>query len=136
AERVRREQHVPAVAIFWVDAEDHDWDEVKSCAVLDEAEQVIAIALDDPAGANARPVGRLGLDDSALRAVDALGAALPQTAHTADLLARLREAYAAGRGMSEAFARWIEALLGSKGLVVFDSSDAAAKPLLAELFAA
>ena len=24
------EQGVPAVAVFWVDAEDHDWDEVKS----------------------------------------------------------------------------------------------------------
>jgi uncharacterized protein YllA (UPF0747 family) len=35
AERVRNEHGVPAVAIFWIDAEDHDWDEVKSCNVLD-----------------------------------------------------------------------------------------------------
>ena len=31
AERVRDEHHVPAVAVFWIDAEDHDWDEVRSC---------------------------------------------------------------------------------------------------------
>jgi uncharacterized protein YllA (UPF0747 family) len=28
---------VPAIAVFWIDAEDHDWDEVKSCGVLDAA---------------------------------------------------------------------------------------------------
>ena len=35
AAHVRDEHHVPAVAIFWIDAEDHDWDEVQSCTVLD-----------------------------------------------------------------------------------------------------
>jgi len=25
---------VPAVAVFWIEAEDHDWDEVRSCTVL------------------------------------------------------------------------------------------------------
>jgi bacillithiol biosynthesis cysteine-adding enzyme BshC len=37
--------------------------------------------------------------------------------------------------MAEAFARWIESVLGPHGLVVFDSSDPAAKPLVADLFA-
>ena len=37
--------------------------------------------------------------------------------------------------MADAFARWIEALLGRHGLVVFESSDPAAKPLVAEVFA-
>jgi uncharacterized protein YllA (UPF0747 family) len=35
ADRVRDEHGVPAVAVFWIDAEDHDWDEVKTSAVLD-----------------------------------------------------------------------------------------------------
>jgi bacillithiol biosynthesis cysteine-adding enzyme BshC len=37
--------------------------------------------------------------------------------------------------MTAAFAAWIEALLGPHGLVVYESSDAATKPLVAELFA-
>ena len=45
AERVRPKHSVPAVAVFWVDAEDHDWDEVKSCGVLD-ADARAAIGLD------------------------------------------------------------------------------------------
>src|SRR5580765_258977 len=36
AEQVSRDHHVSTVAVFWVDAEDHDWDEVRSCTVFDE----------------------------------------------------------------------------------------------------
>jgi bacillithiol biosynthesis cysteine-adding enzyme BshC len=37
--------------------------------------------------------------------------------------------------MADAFGRWLEQTLGPQGLVVFDASDAAAKPLAAQLFA-
>src|SRR4029453_1673708 len=37
--------------------------------------------------------------------------------------------------MAEAFARWLETLLGPHGLIVFDASDPASKPLVADLFA-
>ena len=50
-------------------------------------------------------------------------------------MATLRSAYRPGVGMADAFARWLETLLGPYGLVVYDSSDPAAKPLVADLFA-
>jgi bacillithiol biosynthesis cysteine-adding enzyme BshC len=37
--------------------------------------------------------------------------------------------------MADAFGRWLEQVLGPRGLVVFDASDRAAKPLVAQLFA-
>jgi uncharacterized protein YllA (UPF0747 family) len=37
--------------------------------------------------------------------------------------------------MADAFGRWMESVLGSRGLVVFNSADPAAKPLVAEVFA-
>jgi bacillithiol biosynthesis cysteine-adding enzyme BshC len=46
----------------------------------------------------------------------------------------LRDAYAPGVGMAVAFGRWIERVLGSRGLVVYDSSDPAAKPLVSSVF--
>src|SRR6185503_16959092 len=48
-----------------------------------------------------------------------------------DDLARI---YRPGVSMTAAFAAWIEALLGPHGLVVYESSDPATKPLVAELF--
>lgn len=135
AEQVQAEHNVPAVAIFWIDAEDHDWNEVKSCGVLDAELTPLSIAAGDPAGAHDGPVARVHLDESVTAAVDALANALPPTEFTSALLDDLRGAYCPGAGMVDAFARWLEQLLGPRGLIVFDSSDRAAKPLVAQLFA-
>jgi uncharacterized protein YllA (UPF0747 family) len=34
AQRVSREHNVTAVPVFWIDAEDHDWEDVLACAFL------------------------------------------------------------------------------------------------------
>ena len=135
AERVRREHDVPAVAVFWIDAEDHDWDEVKSCGVLDGSLAHRTIAIGNPPGAQAAPVARVRLDDSIHAALSELAATLPPTEFTAPMLDTLKAAYGPGIGMADAFGRWMEAVLGSRGLVVFNSADPAAKPLAADVFA-
>jgi bacillithiol synthase len=135
AEQVRTEHGVPTVAIFWIDAEDHDWDEVKACHVLDAEMKLLAIAAGDPPHAHAGPVARVRLDESVGAAIGALEAALPATEFTPALLESLRASYRPGMGMAEAFGRWIEGLLGDKGLVVFDASDPGAKPLVSHIFA-
>ncbi len=135
AQRVTAEQGVPAVAVFWIDAEDHDWDEVKSCGVLDAAMALAEITLPALPGAGDGPVARVRLDAAAAATVDQLAALLAPTEFTPRLLDDLRAAYAPGTGMAEAFGRWMETVLGLHGLVVFDASDPAAKPLAAPLFA-
>ena len=35
ARRTEHKQKVPAVTVFWVEAEDHDWNEVRSCTVFE-----------------------------------------------------------------------------------------------------
>ncbi len=49
-------------------------------------------------------------------------------------MAALRSAYVPGRSMSAAFAVWLEHVLGPHGLVVYDSSDPASKPLARDVF--
>jgi bacillithiol biosynthesis cysteine-adding enzyme BshC len=134
AERVRDEHRVPAVPIFWIDGEDHDWDEVKACGLLGAELNLVTVSGTDPAGANERPVARIQLDDSVLAAIADLEAALPPTEFTPDLVEQLRRAYTPGAGMADAFGTWLESILGPKGLVVYDSSDVAAKPLVAHVF--
>jgi bacillithiol biosynthesis cysteine-adding enzyme BshC len=46
----------------------------------------------------------------------------------------LRAAYAPGRGMATSFGVWMEHVLGPHGLVVYDSSDPAAKALARDVF--
>lgn len=134
AARIRQDHLVPAVAVFWIDAEDHDWNEVAGCTVLDGDLHTHALRLPPPAGAGEGPIGRLLLDDAITVAIDELAAALPATEFTATLLTRLRSAYRPGVSMSEAFGRWLEFVLGELGLVVYDASDPATKPLVGGLF--
>ena len=135
ARRVSQEYGVRAVPVFWIDAEDHDWEEVRACTIFGEEQQPESVRLADLDGAGDRSIGRLVLGDQGTAAVAALEAVLPPTEFSAELLAMLREAYAPGRTMSAAFGRVLEHMLGRFGLVVYDASDPATKPLVADLFA-
>jgi bacillithiol biosynthesis cysteine-adding enzyme BshC len=134
AERVTADFHVPAVPIFWIEGEDHDWDEVKSCAVLDEELNRRAITIGDPPGAHQGAVARVRLDDSISQALAELEATLRTTDFTTTLLTTLRSAYCVGAGMADAFGQCLESVLGPRGLVVYDASDQATKPLVADVF--
>jgi bacillithiol biosynthesis cysteine-adding enzyme BshC len=135
AERVRDDHHVPAVAVFWIDAEDHDWDEVKSCGVLDAELNLRSVSVGHPPGAHERPVAHVRLDESAEAAIRELEASLQKTEFSPQLIESLRQIYQPGAGMVEAFGRWLESVLGARGLVVYDAADPAGKPLAARVLA-
>ena len=134
AARAAADHGVPAVAVFWVESEDHDWQEVSSCGVFDGEMNRRAISLGTPPGAGESPVSSVLLDPSILAAIDGLRATLPATEFTGATLDALSRAYRPGAGMSEAFCTWLESLLGRLGLVVYDSAEPATKPLAAGLF--
>ncbi|MBI2836050.1 MAG: bacillithiol biosynthesis cysteine-adding enzyme BshC [Acidobacteria bacterium] len=134
AAHIEQQYHIPTVPVFWIDSEDHDWDEVRTCGVLDAEFAYRAISLPSPQGAGESPVASVRLDDSILTALAELQESLQKTEFTPDVMARVRSAYEPGRGMADAFGRWLEAVLGEQGLVVFDAADPAAKPLAAQVF--
>ena len=102
--------------MFWVEAEDHDWDEVASVSVLDNELQRRTITLPPPPGAGHSPIGAITLGSEMSGVIDQLAAALPQTEFTADLISDLRQAYSPGVSMSEAFARVLDRTLGDSAL--------------------
>jgi len=134
AARVTREHRVACVAVFWIDAEDHDWDEVRTCQVFDESLNLQAAALPPRKPADHSTIASVRLDDSVQQALQSLEEMLPATEFTPALLEELRSIYKPGAGMADAFGAWLERLLGSRGLVVYDASDPAAKPLACDLF--
>jgi bacillithiol biosynthesis cysteine-adding enzyme BshC len=133
AEQVTREHGAPAVAVFWIEAEDHDWDEVRSCTVFDSDMATHTVSL-PPRTGDPLPVAAVPLDNGIADVLTALEQILPPTEFRSSLVADLRAAYAPGVGMAEAFGRWLERVLGDRGLVVYDASDPAAKPFVADLF--
>ena len=126
---------MPAVPVFWIDAEDHDWDEVRGCSVLDPDFN----ARTREGAGRPRARARTGRPRRARQqrhpALDELKPTLPPTEFTPRSARQLGKAYAPGATMTHAFGAWIDALLGPLGLVVFDCADPAVKPLVAPLFA-
>jgi bacillithiol biosynthesis cysteine-adding enzyme BshC len=134
ANLVATSHRVPCVAVFWIDSEDHDWDEVRSCRVFDEALNAVGLGLPPRPPGDPAPIAATVLDESVLSAMADLERALPPTEFTAALLDDLRRAYAPGIGMADAFGTWIERVLGDRGLILYDAADPAAKPLAAGIF--
>ena len=134
AERVSREQNTPAVAVFWIDAEDHDWDEVRSCTVFDQSLAAHSISLPPRNTSSPAPVATVRLEAGIASALDELESLLPATEFRSEIMASLRGAYVEGRGMADAFGRWLESVLGSRGLIVYDAADPSAKPIASGVF--
>ena len=134
ADQIARDHHVPVVPIFWIDAEDHDWEEVRSCTAYDSDLTPQTVSLPPRPNTEPAPVATISIDESVGRTLADLERVLPDTAFRSDLLAQLQRIYAPGTGMADAFGRWLEHVLGGRGLVVYDSSDAASKPLVSEVF--
>ena len=135
AAQVSKDHGVPAVAVFWVESEDHDWDEVASVSVLDTDLQRRTITLPAPPGAGQSSIGTIKIGDEINSALDELATTLPHTEFTTELVADLRRAYVPGISFSDAFARVLDRMVGDLGVIVFDCSDRTAKPLAGEIFA-
>ena len=134
AARIRQDFQVPAEAVFWIESEDHDWNEVSGCQVLDADLQPATVTLPVPAGAGEKPVASVLLDASISACIDRLAEILPPTEFSGSLLTNIRSAYEPGHGMSEAFGRWLESVLGASGLIVYDAADPSTKPLVGHIF--
>ncbi len=134
ARRASDEHGVSVVPVFWVHAEDHDLDEISTCAVLtdDFTHHRVTVPHDPESGL---PASEMRLTDSIADVLADLRQALPETEFSDALFEQLSRAYRPATGMVDAFSRWMDSLFGELGLVVFDASDPAAKPLVRSVLA-
>ncbi len=134
ARRFAEENGRPAVPVFWLADEDHDFAEVRTAAFATGA-GVGRVAYHDgrPAEANRGPVGRIALGESINRTVDELEASLPAGQFTPALLAALRDAWRPGERWRDAFARTMRVLLPEAPLVYISADDPRIKTLAGEI---
>jgi bacillithiol biosynthesis cysteine-adding enzyme BshC len=135
ARQARVRHGVPVVPVFWVDADDHDWNEIRTAHLLDKDLALASVTANDLPGSGVLPVGSLTFDATIAGSIDDLAAKLAPSEFTEPLLETLRTHYRAGTNPAAACAGWLDALLGAEGLVVFEASDPAAKRIAASVFA-
>ena len=130
---------VPAVPIFWLATEDHDFPEVAHAWVFNAARQPIRLDVQAPAefAGKARPVGGIPV---ARFPMDELRRALNGFPHCEEVASAVEAAYHPGATLGAAFRALLKTLLGKLGLLVLDPLDPAVRaigaPFMAEALSA
>jgi len=124
------------VPVFWIEADDHDFDEARRVALLDRSGNVHALAYDD---GDARPLhvgDRRNSAEGAAALIAALRDVLPSSEFTDDALQLVADAYRTGDAetLADGFARSLYAMLGATPLVLVNSRNPELKRLAADVF--
>ena len=129
-----RAEGVEAVPVFWVASEDHDYEEVNHCRVVDREGHLKRIQYDASGHKTDEPVGRVELCAGIGQTIDELVAELAPSEFTPALERDLRESYAEGVGFADAFSRLMARLFREYGVVLLDPLDDELKQVAAPLY--
>jgi bacillithiol biosynthesis cysteine-adding enzyme BshC len=122
----------PVVPVFWVAADDHDFAEIRSTTILDEAGQILDIRYTPHREPSGQPAAQIVLDDTVTGLIEDLRVHLPPGLHRDDIVALVASCYRPGVAMAEAFARLLSTLLPD--LVVLNPADPALKAAALPVF--
>ena len=129
-----RDKGVEAVPVFWVASEDHDYEEVNHCQVVDREGQLKRIQYEPSGHKPDEPVGHVLLCDTINQTSEELIAQLASSEFTPALERDLRESYETGVGFAEAFSRLMARLFRDYGVVLLDPLDDELKQVAAPLY--
>jgi bacillithiol biosynthesis cysteine-adding enzyme BshC len=121
---------VPAVPVFWLATEDHDFAEVDHAWVFGADYRPLKISVEAPDDKGPRPAG--GVRPRDFRVAE-LRQALDGLPFAGDAVGLIERAYAPGETMGSAFARVLRELLGSYGLLLVDPMEVSLRELAAPL---
>jgi uncharacterized protein YllA (UPF0747 family) len=116
---------VPAVPVFWIAAEDHDYQEIETTFVLDRDSRLKQVRV-DLSSDEGSPSGWLALRGDVSEAVAAALESLPESEFRPQVRELLESSYRPGLSPVEAFSRMLGKMFEGTGLIL-------ANPLRAEL---
>ncbi len=124
------EDGVQAIPVFWLASDDSDYDEIAAARLLSEDGELLTVLHSKPAENGNRMVGSIPITGVS-KLFDRLDAKVVRGDFRRVVLAGLRESYAEGRSLSQAFGAWMASLFKAQGLVLFDAFSAGVKQQLA-----
>jgi len=132
AARLARELNdkgIPAVAVFWLATEDHDFAEVNHCWAFDGAHRPARLEA-QAAGGTGGPVGRIVVGQGP---IEELRAVLGPHAFGEGVLGAVEGAYRPGQTLGRGFAELLKRLLAPYGLLFLDPLAPAVRELAAPI---
>ena len=124
------------VPVFWLEGDDHDFNEVRTIGTISEANELIKISYDEEVidDESRNSVGFLTIQNSIFSFLDKLDKHLRDTEFKPELMKKLRKIYSEQKLLKQAFKELLFWLFDEHGLVIFDPQDATIKNLLKPVF--
>ncbi len=125
------------VPVFWLEGEDHDYDEVGSVTLLNQANDLLTLSYEP--GEKIRTgtpgaVGQIEFQESIGDLFQTLENSLPATEFRPRVMELFRVAYQKGMTFNKAFVHLMNDLLEDSGLVFLNPNDPQLKKLLSPVF--
>ncbi len=125
------------VPVFWLEGEDHDFDEINNITVLNaqnELQKFNYFIGGQPFDKNPGATGLIVIDETIDALFAGLGSAITQTEYTTQVLELMRGYYKPGATLMEAFAGVINRLFEDTGLVLLNANTPELKALMKPVF--
>ena len=134
--RCLNDQGIQAVPVFWVASEDHDFDEVNHCKIIDTDGRLNEIRYEGCGHSQDLPVGHIELCEGIDQKITELLASLPHSEFLDEVRTDLRESYRAGVGFAEAFSSLLARIFKDYGVVLLDPLEEGLKQIAAPIYVA
>ena len=124
------------VPVFWLEADDHDFNEVRSVKIIDEGNSLLTIGYKEEIAEDdlKQSVGLINLDSSINEFFDKLNSSIKETEFKSVIFDRLNNFYKEGKSFKEAFRDLVFNYFDEYGLLIFDPQDSEVKKLLKPIF--
>jgi bacillithiol biosynthesis cysteine-adding enzyme BshC len=124
------------VPVFWLEGDDHDFNEIRWIKVINSQNELTEITYSDelPEEDSKQSVGKLLLNNDILAFIDKIKNSLRETEFTPGLISKLNSFYSEGKTLKQAFRELIFWLFDEYGLVILDPQDHNIKSSLVTVF--
>jgi len=124
------------VPIFWLEGDDHDYDEVRNFSILNNENQILNLKYDDGQldEVNRGSIGGLKFNQNIENVISELTGSLRETEFKAPLLDLIKSIYQPERSFLETFRELMIQLFDEYGLLVFNPLDPDVRKLLTPVF--
>lgn len=129
-----RAEGVNAVPMFWIAAEDHDFEEINHTRLINREGQLVTITYTACSPKEGKPVGHVRVADGIRDNIEELLAALPESEFLPQVAADLRASYLPGESFADGFAKLMMRLFSKYGVVLINPLDDGLKHVAGEIY--
>ena len=124
------------VPVFWLEADDHDFNEVRSVKIIDEGNSIVTLNYKEEIEEDdqKQSVGLINLDSSINDFFEKLSTVLKETEFTPVMIEKLKDFYKEGKSFKGAFRDLVFNYFDQYGLIIFDPQDDEVKKTLKPVF--